>query len=634
MATTPQEVIDTLSNVQFLEKYARWSDDLGHRETWPHTVRRVVDYLDDTTNGLLCETGYYEEIYEAILNHEVMPSMRLLNQAGKAADANNISIYNCAYTPLESPRDIADGLIILGHGTGLGYSVESRYINNWPSVSMRNGHTHLVTVEDSLEGWAEAVYTLLDNALYGHSTEFDLSLIRPAGSPLMTRGGVASGPEPLEKALRLINEIMLKAQGRELKPIEVHDIMCLIAEAIIAGGVRRSAMIALFDEDDEEMLNAKSGKWYEDSLHRSYANNSIVVASWMPQDWWKDYVYKMHESRSGEPGIFSRYAAVKTRPSRREYHSDFGTNPCGEITLRPRQFCNLSVAVGREYDNLATMTRKVELATIIGTIQSAMIDFKGAIHSDYKKNGKEERLLGVDITGIHDSPYLTNLKEEDFAWLQDRVITTNKFWADMLGIEQSAATTCIKPSGNSSVMLNTASGIHPRLYAYYIRRVRMNIHNPIAQMLMDQGVPVSPENGQTWEDASTVVFSFPIKSPEGATLQNGRTALEQLETWLKWKKNWTEHNPSVTITYSEDELDVLANWLFINQEYASGLSFLPKDDLVYNQLPKEEVTEETYNNLLVAFPQVDFSALNKYDVDPALLTSYREFACVSGSCEI
>lgn len=624
-----------LSDIQFLDKYARWDDTLGRRETFEEAVDRTVNFLDKTTKWSLDEKTK-SEIRNAMLAGDAMPSMRLFNSAGKAADVNNISIYNCSYSPIERFDDIVDGLIILGHGTGFGYSVEKMYVNSLPSIAILDTEKYyklLHVVEDSLEGWGEALKLLLyffsDN---GFAPIFDLSQIRPAGSALKTRGGIASGPGPLKNMLEKVTRILENARGRKLKPLEVHDIMCFVAESIIAGGKRRSAMIALFDEDDTEMLNCKSGSWFKENIQRAYANISVVVNHNKDLAWWKSFIETMDKNNSGEPGIFSRYSAVRNIGSREA--DVFGTNPCGEIILKPRQFCNLTIAVARESDNLKALKEKVRIAAIIGTIQSCLTDFKH-ISQEYQENSEKERLLGVDITGIFDSPTAMNISKDELEELKQVVIDTNLIWAKKLGINPSASTTCIKPGGNSSVLLNTSSGLHPRLYKYYIRRMRINAKSPIAQYLMMNGVPYSPEVGQTFDDATTFVFEFPIKSGDRAKTQESFNALDQLNVWLKWKKHWTTHNPSVTVFYKKFELDDIANWLYKNQEFTGGITFLPSSDSSYQLMPKEELTEEKYYDLLDAFPDISPNSISIMPYDSMMnVSSYKEFACIAGSCEI
>lgn len=624
-----------LSQVQFLDKYARWDEKLERRETFDEAVSRTVDYLNNVSNGAL-DPHTKRKIANAMRNGDVMPSMRLFNSAGSAADVNNISIYNCSYSPLENFSDFRDGLIILGHGTGFGYSVESMYIDKLPKINHPKPEEYCEVVhivDDSIEGWGDALLLLLEFfAENGYAPQFDLSNIRPAGSVLKTRGGIASGPGPLKKMLEKVTHILQEASGRYLKPIEAHDIMCLVAESIIAGGKRRSAMICLFDEHDSDMLNSKKGSWYLKNPQRAYANISIVINEHKPLIWWKWFLQEMDESNSGEPGVFSRYSAVNNLDGRKQ--AVFGTNPCGEIILRPRQFCNLSIAVAREGDTIYDLKEKVKLAAIIGTIQSCMTNFYN-ISEDYRINSEEERLLGVDITGIFDSPLTSGISDLELRELKEEVVKTNKIWAEKLGINPSASVTCIKPGGNSSVLLNTSSGLHPRLYKYYIRRIRINAKSPIATYLIMNGVPYSPEVGQTYEDATTLVFDFPIKSGDKAITSSSFTAIEQLEHWLKWKKNWTSHNPSVTVYYDKEELEEVGAWLFLNQEYVGGLTFLPRSNTSYKLMPKEEITKEKYEELFLMFPDLSFSSntLSAYD-SLMHVTSYKEFACVAGSCEI
>lgn len=627
---------EAMREVQFLDKYARWNQREERRETFGEAVDRTMKFLDETAGGALTVEGVYDAIREAMLAGEVMPSMRLLNQAGASAKRNNITIYNCAYMPMEKYENLGDLLYMLGHGTGVSYSVESRYVDAWPSVpSNIEVSSTKYHISDDLEGWADSITQILFLLFeFSEIPLFDYSDIRKAGTPLVTKGGTASGPEPLRKAHKAITSIVMGARGRKLTSIEIHDMACHIADSIVSGGSRRSAMLALFDEGDELMLGAKSGNWYENNIQRSMANNSLVIEEPKPFEWWENFVSIMNNSRSGEPGIFSRYAAKKQMRIGRNTNYEFGTNPCGEIVLRPYQFCNLSAAVARKDDTFESMAKKVKLSAIIGTVQASMTDFKGMIDSKFAKNSEEEALLGVDINGIFDSPVVANFSSKELKALKRIVVETNIEWASILGINEAAAATCIKPSGNSGVLLDASSGIHPRLFAHYIRRLRINASSPLGVFLRESGVPCSPENGQTWENATTYVFEFPIASPKGATLQNDKSAVEQLNTWLKWKLFWTEHNPSVTISYAESELDDMANWLYENEDALGGLSFLPRSDTTYALMPKEEITEERYLELERLFPQLDFDKLREYEVDSRAITSSVEYSCMSGSCEI
>lgn len=621
-----------IQKFQFYDKYSRFNQEKGRRETWEETVQRATDYLKELSGNQL-EDAVYREIYDAILSGGVMPSMRLMAMAGPAARRNNISVYNCAYVPIESIRDIVDILTIAMAGTGVGYSVESRYVSALPRVALEGtGHVHHHVVEDSSEGWADAFEFAIRNAFHGHGTTFDYSNVRPAGAPLITKGGTASGPGPLKDLLEFSKDIIRGAAGRKLTTLEAHDIVTKIADCIVSGGVRRSALIALFDADDRDMLTCKSPENIKGNYHRFNANNSAVWESRMSRSEIAAQMYQMARDGTGEPGIFSRIGAQGSAPDRREARV-FGTNPCGEIILRPRQFCNLSQAIARPDDDFHSLAAKVRLAAIIGTIQS-MATGPGfdRIHEDWKINGEEERLLGVDINGQMDCPALKDASENMFAALRQIAVTTNAIFADILGINKSAAVTCVKPSGNSSVLLDSSPGLHPRHSKYYIRRVRMTRDGPMAKTLMASGMDLKPEVGQNWDNATTLVGEFKVKSPENAVVKGDRDAIEQLEWWKINKVFWTEHNPSVTITYKPGEIEGIIDWIYENQAIVNGLSFLPHSDASYELMPYEEIAEEQFNEMEV--PEIDFSLLEEFDAGRDNTTASRELACVAGGCEI
>ncbi|MEZ4718536.1 MAG: ATP cone domain-containing protein [Caldilineaceae bacterium] len=508
-----------LQKFQYFDKYARFNYLHMRRETWLETVDRAVAFLRELSHERLPDADY-ERLREGILNMQAMPSMRLLAMAGPAARRSNITIYNCSYMPVDSIDAFVEALIISMSGCGVGYSVERAYVEQLPRIQRQNGQTPIqFQVPDSADGWAEALRLGLETWLSGGDVEFDFSAVRPAGAPLITKGGRASGPEPLRKMLHFVRDRFLARQGSFLRPLDAHDIMCAVGGAAVSGGVRRTAMIALFDFDDNEMRQCKNAKNIVGNEQRWNANNSAV---WPDRDLSQSeiarYLLEMVESGTGEPGIFSRRAAINTLPDRRQ-PSDFGTNPCGEIVLRPYQFCNLSIAVARPEDDLAALKEKVELATIIGTIQSMGTYFPG-LRPMWQKNCEEERLLGVDINGQMDSDLVRDpdVQRE----LRDHAVATNKKYAELLGINQSASVTCVKPSGNSSQLLNCSPGVHPRWSPYYVRNVRVGTHTPIYKVLRDAGVPLDPENGQTAENANTWVAHFPVKAPEGAITQRPR----------------------------------------------------------------------------------------------------------------
>lgn len=618
----------TLQQFQFFDKYSRFDYVLGRRETWTETVRRAVDYLRELSKNKLTEKTY-QDIETAILEMRVMPSMRLLAMAGESARRNGVGIYNCSYIPVLDIQAFVECLIISMSGCGVGFSVESAYVEQFPRIMRQNGYKSRLTVEDSAEGWAEALRTGLEAWFEGEDIDYDYSLIRPAGAPLKIKGGRASGPEPLRQMLSFIRGRFLERQGKFLRPLDAHDIMCAIGGAAVSGGVRRTALISLFDFDDEEMLHCKDGDFERLNPQRWNANNSAVIEEPLTQLQVMQFMGSMVASQRGEPGIFSRYSARKTLPDRRVW-ADFGTNPCGEILLRPFQFCNLSQAICRPDDTPESLLEKVRIATVIGTIQSLETNFPG-LRPEWVQNAEEERLLGVDLNGQMDCPLIRDAAFVEF--LKRRAIMTNEVVAEKLGINPSASITCVKPNGNSSQLLNTASGLHPRWSPYYIRNVRVSAHSPLYHVLKDAGAPMDPENGQTVEEATTWVIHFPVGSPEGAWTRHDVTAITQLHHWFHNKTHWTEHNPSCTITYEPNEVLDVVKWVFDNQDMIGGLSFLPKSDAMYAQMPYQEITKAEYERLVSEFPPVDFSKVVRYEHSD-LTNAAAELACVSGYCEV
>lgn len=619
-----------IQKFQFFDKYARYNYDLGRRETWIETVTRATDYLKEISESKLPQEEY-DRIHKFILEMKATPSMRLLAMAGPSARRQNIGIYNCSYLPVDAIDSYVEGLIISMSGCGVGFSVETQYVNKLPEVKMQTGTIlPTFTIPDSTEGWADAVRLGLETWFSGENIQFDYSQIREAGAPLHVKGGRASGPDPLEEFLDFAKKTILSRQGKKLRTVDAHDIMCMVGKAAVSGGVRRTAMISLFDWDDELMRNCKNGDNLVGNEQRWNANNSAVwPTGGLNQQQIAKQMLDMAEGQRGEPGIFSRENASRLRPDRRR-DSTFGTNPCGEINLRPYEFCNLSIAIARADDTEETLKQKVEVATLIGTIQSMATSFPG-LRDIWRKNCEEERLLGVDINGQMDSAVAQDPKIMER--LRKHAVETNKKYAEFLGIPQSASVTCVKPSGNSSQLFNCASGLHARWAPFYIRNVRVNTRVPLFRILKDAGVPMDPENGQTAENATSYVIHFPVKSPEGAITRKSRGAIEQCEYWLLSKKHWTEHNPSVTINYKPDELIDLMQWVAKNREYVGGMSFLPTDDSQYAQMPYEEISEEVYNEKIAAFPNIDFSKLFLYE-KADYSTAAQELACMSGQCEI
>lgn len=619
-----------LQKFQFYDKYSRFNYDLGRRETWLETVNRAVNYLKELSEYRLSADDY-ERIRQGILHMKVMPSMRLLAMAGPAARRNNIAIYNCSYMPVDSIDSFVEALIISMSGCGVGFSVERQYVEQFPRIARQSGRpAETFMVPDSSEGWAEAVRVGLTAWFNGEDVKFDYSEVRPAGAPLRVKGGRASGPAPLQKMLDFARGRILARQGSFLRTIDAHDIMSAVGDAAVSGGVRRTAMISLFDYDDLEMRHAKDGDFWRNNSQRWNANNSAV---WPERELTQTevtrFVLDMVESERGEPGIFNRKAAVENRPERRQIAA-FGTNPCGEIILRPYQFCNLTSAIARADDDYDSLREKVELATIIGTIQSMATYFPG-LREEWRRNCTEERLLGVDLNGQMDSPAAQDPAIQ--RKLQTVAVETNRLYAQTLGINQSASVTCVKPSGNSSQLVNSSSGLHARWAPYYIRNVRVGAHSPVFKVLRDAGVPLDPENGQARDSAITWVVHFPVKSPETAVTRTQRTALEQCEFWLQNKVNYTEHNPSVTITYQPNEVLDLIKWIWEHQDKIGGMAFLPAFDAQYDQMPYVEIDQETYQQLADKFPDIDFAKIYRYEEED-LTTAAQELACMAGGCDV
>jgi len=619
-----------IQQFQFYDKYSRFDYDLGRRETWLETVERAVDYLRELSENRLPEEDY-QRIRTGILEMKVMPSMRLLAMAGDPARRSNIAIYNCSYLPADSIDSFVEALVISMNGCGVGYSVERQYVEQLPRIKRQTGIKRpTFTVPDTSDGWAQALRLGLETWFAGEDIEFDMSQIRPAGAPLKVKGGRASGPEPLRSMLRFAKDRILARQGGFMTTLDAHDIMCAVGGAAVSGGVRRTAMISLFDYDDLEMRHAKDGDFWVHNSQRWNANNSAVWPDReLSQQEIARFVLDMVESGSGEPGIFNRRAAIQNRPERRQI-AEFGTNPCGEIILRPYQFCNLTSAVSRADDTLETLTEKVELATIIGTIQSMATTFPG-LRDIWRKNSEEERLLGVDLNGQMDSPASQDPTNQEI--LRRHVVETNKKYAQILGIPQSAATTAVKPSGNSSQLLNSSSGIHARWSEYYVRNIRVSAHSPVYKVLRDAGVPMDPENGQTRDNATTWVVHFPVKSPEAAVVRGDRGAIEQCNYWLQNREHYTEHNPSVTITYKPQEVMDLMRWIHDHQDKIGGMAFLPHSDAHYEQLPYEEISKEEYERRAAAFPEIDFSKIYRYE-ETDLTNAAQELACMAGNCDV
>ena len=613
-------------------RYARYQDDKGRRETWDETVTRFVDYIFSRTPAITADSALKEELFTAIKNHELMPSMRAMMTAGKSADRDNTCVYNCSYLPIDDPKSFDEAMFILLCGTGVGFSVEQKYITQLPEVPEKLFESdHTIAVHDSKEGWAKSLRLLIATLYAGEIPKWDVSNVRPAGARLKTFGGRASGPQPLIDLFNFTVNTFKHAKGRRLNSLECHDLMCKIGEVVVVGGVRRSAMISLSDLDDERIRHAKAGPWWDTAPHRALANNSAVYNETPTVGKFMEEWLSLYNSHSGERGIFNREAARKTveKYGNRNPNFEFGTNPCSEIILRPYQFCNLSEVVVRHDDTKETLLRKVRLATILGTIQSTFTKFP-YLRKVWQRNTEEERLLGVSLTGIYDNPLLTTQGEQLNELLRDlRVCSreTNKEWAALLGIPESAAITCVKPSGTVSQLVDSASGIHPRHSKYYIRRVRGDKKDPLTQFLVAQGVPAED---CVYKPTQTTVFSFPQKAPAGIT-RSDVAPISHLELWLTYQREWCEHKPSVTISVEEKDWPAVGAWTWENFDEISGVSYLPHDGGSYKQAPYQECTEEEYNELLNRMPKLDWKIFKEEtdNVEGAQL-----LACSSGSCEI
>ena len=633
-----------------LSRYARWDYNQRRRETWEETIDRYFNFFKE---HLKENCGYdltdkeIKEIRNAVVDLDVMPSMRCLMTSGEALKRENVAGYNCSYVKVDSPRSFDEILYILMNGTGVGFSVEEEYVNKLPSVAEEFYETEsVIVVRDSKLGWAKALKELYAMLWMGQVPTWDLSKVRPAGSPLKTFGGRASGPEPLEDLFKFSINIFKNAAGRKLRPVEAHDLVCKIAEIVVVGGVRRSALISLSNLGDREMRYAKSGNWWETNVQRALANNSVNykekpdVGTFM-REW-----LSLYDSKSGERGIYNSMSAKRTTEKlnqekdrygnniiRRDAREDFGTNPCSEIILRSREFCNLTECVVRGWDDTKSLKKKVRFATILGTWQSTLTNFK-YLTGEWKRNCNEERLLGVSLTGIMDNADTngsTGGLDGRLRELRKEAIKTNKEWSEKLGIPQSAAITCVKPSGTVSQLVDSASGIHARHNPYYIRTVRGDNKDPITKFMKDQGFPSEPD---VTKPNHTTVFSFPMKSPDGAVCRQDMTALEQLELWKTYQEHWCEHKPSVTISVKEDEWVDTASWVYNNFDDISGISFLPFSDHTYKQAPYQDCSEEEYQELYSKMPKnVDWTGLSDYEQQDYTAGS-QELACSAGVCEV
>jgi ribonucleoside-diphosphate reductase alpha chain len=611
-------------------RYAKYYDGYG-REFWTDTVER---YMINVVNALL-DPKICREIESAILNTDIMPSMRALMTAGPALDRDNTAGYNCSYLPVDDPKSFDEAMYILLCGTGVGFSVERQYVSKLPEIPQLFDSETTIVVKDSKEGWAKAFRQLLALLWAGEIPQWDIGLVRPAGSRLKTFGGRASGPAPLVELFNFAISTFKAAQGRKLSSIECHDLMCFIGQIVVVGGVRRSAMISLSNLSDDRMRHAKSGQWWETAPWRALANNSVGYTEKPDMETFMREWTALVASKSGERGVFNRQACVDlaVKHGRRDPNHEFGCNPCSEISLRPYQFCNLTEVVVRATDTIDDLERKVRLATILGTVQSTYTKFP-YLRKVWQKNTEEERLLGVSLTGVMDNPLMTPKNqglEQTLEHLRSVAVNTNAEFAGMLNIPVSAAITCVKPSGTVSQLVDSASGIHARHSAYYIRTVRGDNKDPLTQFMKDKGIPNEP---CVMKGDTTTVFSFPIKSPDNAVTRNDMTAIEQLELWLTYQRHWCEHKPSVTISVRDAEWMEVGAFVYRHFDEMSGVSFLPHTDHTYQQAPYQDCTKEKYEELLAKMPtSIAWSELTEYESEDNTAGS-QTMACTGDSCEL
>jgi ribonucleoside-diphosphate reductase alpha chain len=625
-----------------ISRYARWIEKENRRETWSETVERYVSYMqgryEKLTNKKL-DKKERDRWIDAITTLKVMPSMRALMTAGAALDKDNVAGFNCSYVAIDNVRTFDEIMYILMCGTGVGFSVERQYVDKLPEIAEKFHTTEtVIKVRDSKIGWAKSYRELVAMLYAGQIPQFDMSLVRPAGAKLKTFGGRASGPDPLRDLFKFSIETFQKASGRKLTSIECHDIVCKIADVVVCGGVRRSALISLSNLSDIRMRDAKTGQWWDNNPQRSYANNSVAYTE-KPDigTFMKEWV-SLYDSKSGERGIFNRVASQKmaTRSGRREGDFDFGTNPCSEIVLRNKQFCNLSEVVVRPDDTEETLKEKVEIATIFGTLQSTLSDFR-YLTKQWKDNTEEERLLGVSLTGIMDHEVLSGnifnqtVLKEMLINLKEHSIKTNKKWAEMLGVNQATAITCVKPSGTVSQLVDSASGIHPRYSPYYLRTVRADKKDPLCDMMLDKGFYGEDD---VMKPNDTKVIYFPMKSPTSSIMRDAKSAIEQLEIWKIYQLHWCEHKPSITVYVKEDEWLQVGAWVYENFDVMSGVSFLPHSEHSYKQAPYQEVDKKTYEEWLAKTPRnINWMDLTNYEKEDTT-TSSKELACTAGGCEV
>ncbi len=624
-----------LGEFVYYRTYSRWVDEEGRRETWTETVNRFMGFMKENMKDKLTDKEY-EEVHQAIFNQEAMPSMRLLQFAGPAARRNHASVYNCSFTAPQTYQDFAEIMFLSMSGTGVGFSAESYAAQSLPQIQyQKNTKPVEYIVEDTREGWADSLSFAMEKWFQGFDVKFDYSRLRPAGARLKTTGGRSSGPDPLVQIHQFVKNKIFSKQGQHLTNLDVHDIVCMIGMGVVSGGVRRTALISVFDQHDESIRTCKSGQFWVNEPQRSLANNSAAYNKKPTNQEFLEGWLDLVKSGSGEPGIFNRGGLRDSMPESRKKLSEgwwdkFGTNPCGEIILRPKQFCNLSEVVARHEDTEKDLMRKIRIATILGTYQSTFTDFI-YLSPEWKSNCDEERLLGVSITGMWDCPVVRN--PDVLRRLREETVKINKIYAKRFGINPSAAITCVKPSGNLSQTVDCSSGMHARHSQYYIRRVRISATDSLFKMMKDQGVPYHPEVGQTHDNATTYVIDFPVRAPEDSKFKDELSAIDQLEFWKMVKLNYTHHNPSVTVSVADDEWIPVAEWVYKNWDIVGGLSFLPKSNHVYQLAPYEEITKDQYEALLSKFKELDFSKIVAYEkIDETNLKA--ELACAGGSCEI
>jgi ribonucleoside-triphosphate reductase len=620
------------SELVYKSRYSRWLYDLERRENWEETVNRYMKFFAPRIPAKIRKETVLE-LRESILTMDVMPSMRAFMTAGLALEKDNCAGYGCSYIAVNDPRAFDEAMYIDMCGTGVGFSVERQYIADLPTVAENFYPTDTVlTVKDSKIGWASAFKELIALLYSGMVPVWDLSELRPAGAPLKTFGGRSSGPAPLDELFKFTVATFKRAAGRKLTSIECHDILCKVGDVVVVGGVRRTAMISLSNLSDDRMRAAKTGQWWEEYPYRSLANNSAVYTDKPDIGIFMKEWTALYESKSGERGIFNRQAAtlkVKENGRRKWEKIEFGINPCGEILLRNMEFCNLTEVVVRPGDTLRSLKRKVRIATILGTLQSTLIDFR-YLRAGWRKNAEEERLLGVSLTGIMDNPLTANPNPKFLESLKKVAILTNCEWAAKLGINHSTAITCIKPSGNTSQLVDSASGIHPRYSGYYLRAIRQDHRDPVSALMRDSKVPYEPDVNK---GNDVDIFYFPIKSPVHSVLRHQLTAINQLEVYLTYRKHWCEHNPSCTVYIRDNEWLEVAAWVYKHFDEIGGISFLPYTDHVYKQAPYTPVTKEIFDKAVAAFPVIDWSKLSQYEKDDRTQGA-QELACSAGNCEL